>query len=71
MGMMMVASIAQQLGSQAKTKMALALTVHENSLNLQIAIPKKHVVEMVQAFQTLQKSGMTMPSGAEIPASPK
>ncbi len=61
MGMMMAAGIAQQLGSQLTTKMAVACTANEGSLNIQIAIPKKHLQEMVKVIQTLQQSGMIQP----------
>lgn len=67
MQLMMVAEMAQQIGSQVKSKMAMAFTVQEKALNIQIAIPKKHVVEMVQVIQTLQQSGMTQPQTMPAP----
>lgn len=76
MQMMMVAAMAQQMGKQIKSKMATALTVQENALNIQIAIPKKHVVEMIQIIKTLQENqanpqgGMTSPSSMN-PAKPQ
>jgi hypothetical protein len=56
MGMMMVAGIAQQMGSQLTSKMAMACTANEGSLNIQVAIPKKHLMEMVKVIQTLQQT---------------
>lgn len=63
MQMMMVAGIAQQMGTQIKSKMAMAFTVQENVLNIQIAIPKKHVVELVQAVKAMQQN-QAAPQGA-------
>ena len=63
MQLMMVAGIAQQMGTQIKSKMAMAFTVQENALNIQIAIPKKHVVELVQAVKALQQN-QAAPQGA-------
>ncbi len=67
MQLMMVAGVVQQMGIQIKSKMAMAFTVQENVLNIQIAIPKKHVVELVQVTKTLQQSGMTQPSAQPQP----
>jgi hypothetical protein len=72
MQMMMVAGIAQQMGTQIKSKMAMAFTVQENALNIQIAIPKKHVVEMVQAIKALQQNmNQGAPQGAATPPAAK
>jgi hypothetical protein len=72
MQLMMVAGIAQQMGTQIKSKMAMAFTVQENALNIQIAIPKKHVVELVQAIKALQQNmNQGAPQGGATPPAPK
>jgi hypothetical protein len=72
MQLMMVAGIAQQMGTQIKSKMAMAFTVQENALNIQIAIPKKHVVELVQAVKAMQQNmNQAAPQGAATPPAMK
>ncbi len=72
MQLMMVAGVAQQMGTQIKSKMAMAFTVQENALNIQIAIPKKHVVELVQAVKAMQQNmNQAAPQGAATPPATK
>jgi hypothetical protein len=72
MAMMMAAGIAQQFAAQAKTKMAMAFTIQDNTLNMQIAIPKKHVVELVQAVKAMQQNmNQAAPQGAATPPAMK
>jgi hypothetical protein len=70
--MMMAGGIAQQFAAQSKTKMAMAFTVQDKTLNMQIAIPKKHVAELIQAAKALQQNmNQGAPQGAVTPPAPK
>ncbi|MBN1124518.1 MAG: hypothetical protein JXA82_05885 [Sedimentisphaerales bacterium] len=67
MSAMMMVGMLSQMGQQLKTKMAVAITVQNNTMNYEFAIPKDHLVELINLFKTLNPQGGGVPNAGMMP----
>ena len=67
-GVAMLAIMLTQMAQQVKTKMAVAVTVENQGLTMELAIPKAHLLELAELGAKMQTSMGGPPMGQDAPA---